>query len=202
MARISATRRRELLVQAALRVLARDGLAAMTTRAIVSEAGMSLASFHYAFTSRDELLHELVGHVVAREADVTFLALLENSHDVGGAVRTALGAYLELVTSDPGREQGMFELTQYALRTPSLDALAKKQYERYHELARELLRIVARRFRVRWDVPDDDLARLIVTLTDGVTLAWLADRDLAAAERSLDLAADAILVHAHDSVSA
>ena len=45
-----------------------------------------------------------------------------------------------------------------------------------------------------------DLARLLVTLTDGLTLAWLADRDDAAAERSIDHAADAISAFAREAV--
>jgi hypothetical protein len=49
-------------------------------------------------------------------------------------------------------------------------------------------------------VPVADLARLMVTLTDGITLAWLADRDDAAAERALDLAADAIATFAESRV--
>jgi DNA-binding transcriptional regulator YbjK len=65
--RISATQRRAALVQAALRVVAARGVQAATTRAIVAEAGMSLASFHYAFESRDELMSELVTSVVAGE---------------------------------------------------------------------------------------------------------------------------------------
>jgi hypothetical protein len=37
-----------------------------------------------------------------------------------------------------------------------------------------------------------DLARLLVSFTDGITLAWLADRDDAAAARAIELAAAAI----------
>ena len=55
MTRIPAAERRAALIDAALRVVSRNGLAQATTRAIVAEAGMSLASFHYAFESRDEL---------------------------------------------------------------------------------------------------------------------------------------------------
>ena len=53
MTRIPVVDRRTALVQAALRVVARDGVAAATTRRIVAEAGMPLASFHYVFASRD-----------------------------------------------------------------------------------------------------------------------------------------------------
>jgi hypothetical protein len=49
---------------------------------------------------------------------------------------------------------------------------------------------------VRWDIPVSELAALGVALTDGATLAWLATRDDAAAERLLDVAADALAAHA------
>ena len=66
MTRIPAPERRAALARAARTVIARDGLQAATTRAIVAEADMPLASFHYAFASRDELLAELVRRVVGR----------------------------------------------------------------------------------------------------------------------------------------
>ena len=87
-----APERRASLARAARTVIARDGLAAATTRAIVAEAGMPLASFHYAVASRDELLREVwkypdapntrsVDHAIARlrkkiepnPADPTFI---------------------------------------------------------------------------------------------------------------------------------
>ena len=51
MPRIAVDARRELLVEAAIRVMARDGVAKATTRSIVAEAGMALAAFHYSFRS-------------------------------------------------------------------------------------------------------------------------------------------------------
>ena len=61
MPRIPAAERRVALIEAGLRVVAREGLAAASTRAIVAEAGMSLASFHYAFESRDAFVDRSVG---------------------------------------------------------------------------------------------------------------------------------------------
>ena len=49
MARTPVDVRRRELIAAALRVVASRGLHEASTRAIVAEAGMSLASFHYAF---------------------------------------------------------------------------------------------------------------------------------------------------------
>jgi hypothetical protein len=36
------------------------------------------------------------------------------------------------------------------------------------------------------------MARILVTFTDGLTLGWLVDRDMAAAEAVIDFAADAL----------
>src|SRR6188472_385664 len=115
MARMPATERRVALGQAALTVIARDGIHAATTRAIVAEAGMPLASFHYAVASREELLRDVVALVVAGEGAATLNSLALEAPDVRTAVRAILGSYLDLVRADPGREQAMFELTQHAL---------------------------------------------------------------------------------------
>lgn len=191
MPRIASIERRALLVQAALRVIAANGVAAATTRAIVAEAGMSLASFHYAFRSHDEMMRELVAHVVEAESVAVF-ATLRPGNDIGTSLHDALQGYLGYVVADPAHEQVMQELLQYALRTPGLESLARDQYVAYYRVVTELLVEGAAAAGVRWSLPVDDIARLVVTTTDGVTLAYLADRDAAAAARVLAFAADAL----------
>ena len=191
MPRIPSSDRRQLLVEAALRVIARHGVAGATTRAIVAEADMSLASFHYAFRSHSEMMRELVAHVVDAQIATVF-ASLRLGNDIRDALRTGLQAFLEYVTGDPGHEQVLQELMQYALRTPGLERLATEQYDAYRAGVSSVLVEGAAVSRVEWSIPVEDVARLVVTITDGVTLAWLADRDTAAAERVLDFAADSI----------
>ena len=191
MPRIPSSDRRQLLVEAALRVIARHGVAGATTRAIVAEADMSLASFHYAFRSHSEMMRELVAHVVDAEVATVF-ASLRLGNDIRDALRTGLQAFLEYVTADPGHEQVLQELMQYALRTPGLERLATEQYDAYRAGVSSVLVEGAAVSRVEWSIPVQDVARMVVAITDGVTLAWLADRDTAAAERVLDFAADSI----------
>ncbi len=128
MVRISAEERRALLVQAALRVIAARGVSAATTRAIVAEAGMSLASFHYAFRSHDEMMRELISYVVSGEANAVF-AVLRAGNDIETSLREGMHAFLDYVIADPGHEQVMQELVQYALRTPGLEGFAREQYD-------------------------------------------------------------------------
>jgi len=186
--RISSTDRRALLVQAALRVIAANGVSAATTRAIVAEAGMSLASFHYAFRSHAEMMRELIAHVVDAEVAAAY-ATIEPGRDIRATLREGMQAYFDYVRADPAHEQTMFELFHYALRTPGLEPLAREQYEKYHQSVAEVIVGGSEVAGVTWSIPVRDVARMVVTLTDGVTLAWLADRDDAAASRALDFAA-------------
>lgn len=197
MARLSSEERRAAIIRAAVRVIARQGLAAATTRAIMSEARMPLASFHYAFRSRDEMIRDLVAFVVGEERMV-ILASLRPGADARSAIRAGIQAYFELVVSEPGREQAMFELLHYALRTPALADLPRFQYDSYHRVVTEVLLAGALHAGVEWSIPVDDLARLAVALTDGLTLSWLADRDDAAAARLMDSMADALAAFSTD----
>lgn len=194
MTRIPVADRRTALIQAALRVVARDGVAAATTRRIVAEAGMPLASFHYVFASRDALMAELIEAAVEseqRDFAPTFVG------DVGAlgmrdAIRAGLQRYLDGVRADPDREKAMFELTQWALREPGFASLARRQYARYHEVAALAAQEVARLTGSEWRRPLAEVARILVAFTDGLTIAWLVTRDDAAASAMMDVAADAL----------
>jgi DNA-binding transcriptional regulator YbjK len=188
---MAAVDRRAILVQAALRVIAREGVAAATTRAIVAEAEMPLASFHYAFRSRDELIAELIRFVVENEAMAAAAALTVEG-DLRATIRSGLKAFMDLVASDPLREQAMLELTHYAMRNPELAGSAALQYESYYRAAAAIVETVADKLGITWRRPIPEMARILITFTDGLTLGWLVDRDMAATDRVIDFAADAL----------
>ena len=191
MGRVSSAERRVALVRAALRVIDRDGVHGATTRMIVAEAGMSLASFLYAFRSRDEMMRELVAFVVQDEQRVS-LEALDPDADIRSAVRAGMQAYFELLRAHPSREQALQELVQYSLRTPELEHLPRAQYASYFHTARVLLERGAENAGVQWSLPIEQLARILIAITDGLTVAWLADRDDEAADALIDFAADTI----------
>jgi AcrR family transcriptional regulator len=194
MTRMSVSERRAALVTAALRVIARDGVAAATTRAISAEAGMPQASFHYAFESRDELMREVVKLVVEGEERAILPATAPASPppDLREALRAGLRYYFAGVAADPDHERAMFELSQYSQRTTGAEQLARLQYESYFALADSALRAAAELTGTRWSRPVEEIARLLVGLTDGLTSTWLATRDDDAAVRLIDFAADAL----------
>ncbi|QZN87309.1 TetR/AcrR family transcriptional regulator [Cellulomonas sp. C5510] len=192
--------RRHALVDAAVRVIARDGVAGATTRAVVAEAGMSLASLHYAFPSRDHLLEAVIARVTAQERRAAEAGLLPLEGAPAGTdprsleevVRDGLERYVELLAADPERERALLEVALYAMRVPGQRAALVAQYDVYREAACASLTTAARTTGSRWTVPLDDAARALVMMTDGLTTTWLADRDTAAALRSARFAARSV----------
>jgi len=181
---MSGGERRERLLEAAERVMTRDGVAAGTTRAIVAEAGMAPSVFHYCFRSRDEMISELILRLGGRERAAVWEAVVP-SPDLREMLRSAVDAYLGHLTAHPEQELVLLELNHYALRTPGLRHLAVQQYQMYYESARHVLALAAEVIGYSWRLGDAAMARLAVTILDGVTTTWLAYRDSEAARAVL-----------------
>lgn len=189
MARIPVDVRRKALVEAAFRVVAARGLREATTRAIVTEAGMSLASFHYAFESRDELIDRLILDVVAKEEKALILAECDGK-TLAELLADGLKGYLDHLRADPNREQAMLELTHYSLRT-RVD-FAQQQYAQYMRIGLTSLTTVTEFTDSRWTVPLSTVARILIAFTDGLTLNWLVTRDDPAIEAAIEATARAV----------
>jgi TetR/AcrR family transcriptional regulator, regulator of biofilm formation and stress response len=61
--------RREQILEAALRVIGRAGIHAVTHRAVAEEAGVPLGSTTYYFDSRDDLIRQALEYVAASEIE-------------------------------------------------------------------------------------------------------------------------------------
>ena len=189
MARLPVEERRRLLIAAAARVMARDGIAATSTRAITTEADMPRGSFHYCFRSKDELLGELAATVVS---DMVQAARAAWSPDVplDRNLRSGLRAVWEAGSRHPDEHLVAYELTTYALHDSERAQLARRQYDSYYQQGADYLAFVAENAGIEWTLPMPTLARLLVTVIDGLFLNWLPDRDTEAATDVLDAFAD------------
>ncbi len=192
MGRMTVAERREQLVAAAIRVAERDGVAAMTTRAIATEAEVSLATLHYCFASKRELLEAVLTTIVTELADAAQAELPTDLGSAGALLRHGMRRLWEVVEREPGRQQVTYELTQVALRTPGLAGFARWQYDVQYGLTARHLEAVARAAGVEWTLPLPVLSRMLLTVVDGAVLGWLVDRDSAAALASLEALADSI----------
>ena len=190
MPRMSITERRQALMEAAFRVIAEKGVAAATTRAIAAEAGMPLASFHYAFESHTDLMGELIEVVATRESEAID-EVFEMRDDLLGSVRMGLQAFISHLVESPGMERAVLEMTMFASRTPTLEHLAPQMYARYRAIAVRMLE-KAEAAGYTWSVPREDIAFQIVTITDGLAMTYLVDHDEASVRRAADALARGI----------
>jgi AcrR family transcriptional regulator len=176
--------RRQDLVEAGLRVIAREGMHGATVRAIVAEAGVPLATFHYVFDSRDEMIGEAYAYLA--EVPGTGAALPPDA-TVEHVVRASFLRWLERFLEHPEYELAIMEIMAYCSRTPSLAHLPGEVQERYLEAVRGLVDHVREQLGVRAPaMPALEVASLVLHATDGVTYAWLRTRDSAAALRWID----------------
>lgn len=146
-------RRQELLLDAGARVVARSGVAGATTRAVVTEAGMPLASFHYAFDSHEDFLRRLI----ERE-----LVPTPPSLPAADEFEEALGLLVrELLAQDAATEAVAAELAVYALQHEGLRESTAKRMVQYDAGLAATLDALAARFDKEWVVPSRHLARQV-----------------------------------------
>lgn len=93
--------RRELLVGAAIALLAEQGEARTTMTAICAEAGLTERYFYESFKSRDEALVAALDASAQRLATAAVVAVEGTSGDPAARVRAGLAALLTLVVEDP-----------------------------------------------------------------------------------------------------
>lgn len=192
MPRKSAAERRIEIVEAGLRVIAREGMHGASVRAIVAEAGVPLATFHYVFGSRDEMIGEAYAHSAGFVSEAP-LELMPREASPEQVVRSLLDAWFERFLEHPEWELAAIEIMAYCRRTPSLAHLHQEVQERYLTVVERLLGALEARLGIVSATPARELATLVVQIADGVTYSWLRTGDTAAARRMLDAAVPMLL---------
>lgn len=182
---VTAAVRRELLSDAALRVMKREGIAAATTRAICAEAQMPHGAFHYCFRSKSELYAALLGRGMNIE--------LSDAWPDVSADRSArenlsilLHGYWTLIDGDPDGHLVLFDLGSFALRDPDLQDLSKWQHRASLEVVASHLDRLARETGIRYARDRGVLAEMILAALNGVAWSWLSHRDDDIARAALD----------------
>lgn len=169
--------RRAQLIAAATRVVAREGVAAATTRRIAQEAGVPHGMVHYWFSGKDELLEEVVQGMLRQLEEVTSQPAVpplgrSAADDVVDRFRSAFAV---VEGDDRGRQIALFELTTWSLRSAEHREVARTQYAAYRATAAAVTGPWLTEHDVELPGSPDVFAQFVAALFDGVNLAWLAD---------------------------
>jgi AcrR family transcriptional regulator len=183
-AETTSERRAELLA-AAIRVLAREGLAEASTRKIATEAGINQATLLYYFGSKDGLLLAVLQEMMRTTQEIALQAM-PAATDLREAVAGAIRAFWAYVEATPELQIMQYELTLYALRAPQAAWLAKQQYSGYSAVVETLLRETYAAMEQAPAIPFAALARFIVGGLDGIILQFVSNRDTARARSDIE----------------
>lgn len=113
--------RRQALLDATIRLLARDGARAVTLRAVAEEAGTTHGAPRYYFATRDELLDSALSEIADRQVREVEDLLNEPSPADPRARAARLAAFLaRAVSSDRDGTIARYELFLETARRPAL----------------------------------------------------------------------------------
>ena len=177
MAYVKASVRSGQLVEAARRVLARDGVQGTTMRGVAAEAEVPLGTLSYVFGSKEQLLKAVIEDVTEEIAEAAS-GLAETDKGLEQAIRAGLDSFwTRLVVDERWLQVMQYELVMYSLRTPGLEDLARWQTERYCRIVAAWCQQAANNAGELCAVPFDALARVLVANVDGLILQYVADPD-------------------------
>lgn len=184
--------RRARILEAAIAVLAREGIGETTTRKIAAQAGVNQAMLRYYFGSKDDLLFAVLQEMMRQTREV-----VQQATPRGGTlremVREGLTGFWEQFEARPELQVMQYELTLYALRNPAAAWLARQQYDGYCTVVEMLCEeafVAAGRSSA---LPLAELARFIVGGLDGLILQFISNLDPARARRDLAVLVDAVV---------
>ncbi|MER7754616.1 TetR/AcrR family transcriptional regulator [Kitasatospora sp. NPDC097643] len=191
MAHVPASERRPQLVQAALDLMTREGIAAGSTRAIAAELGVAQATVHYTFGTKKDLYRAVVEQLTA-EFIGQVRGVSPGDGTFGEQVATLVHALWEAATGVDGRCILLSEFAALAMREPDLQEIMGALQHEVENTAAEMLTALAATHGITLALPAREISVHFLTGFDGLTDRYLAlqargERPDADTLRGLDL---------------
>ena len=198
MAYLSADVRRRQIIDAAIEVIATEGLARATTRRIAERADATLGSLNHCFRGKDELMRLVLERGIATMEDA--FAGIDPQQGLEPTIRAVVAAYWRWIRDNLGVHLAMMELLMWAIRRhePGRNLYADANDPHGGHLVRALLSAAAEADGRAPATPVDELARFLIHRCDGLVLEYAESRDEAACERQTELLADALIALSRD----
>ncbi|MEU6904199.1 TetR/AcrR family transcriptional regulator [Streptomyces coeruleorubidus] len=176
MAHVSAAERRPQLIKAAIDLMAREGVAAGSTRAIAAELGVAQATVHYTFGTKEGLYRA----VMEQLTDELVTQVKRAAPDDAGfeeTLSTLAAALWRTVREQPSSHHLLTELILLSLRTPALRGAVESHYRNIIGVTADLVTEAAARTGRELASPADTIARFFMAGFDGLVTQHLSILD-------------------------
>ena len=169
MAHVPAAERRQAFIEAAIDVIAEHGVAGATTRRIAEAADAPLASLHYCFQTKENLM------LAAFKAEGALFAeslSSDEAHGLAEAAPTVLRSAATWFAKHPQFSRSQMDMYMWAVRQTDPPNLPREAYDPFFAAIATYLRSCL--------APGDDvafvdpLAHIIAALIDGIVLQGFA----------------------------
>jgi len=192
--RVSASERKEQLIAATVELMRREGIQSVTMRAIAKEANAPLATAHYCFSDKDELMDK------AAEAWLKNLSRFSSDVPVHLGLRKAVEqvaeGYWRALEEEPASILAEIELILWATRNAGASPLAAKIYPAYEVELGNIFSAAARDSGEECRTGFPTLVRLFLMIYDGAAIQYMTDPEATDHSTHFFMMIDALLVKA------
>ena len=188
--------RREQIIDAALKLMISEGLYQATTRKIAAAAQVNVATLHYHFHDKEEILLKVMEQLVANYRRNLARQFSTEQHLLQRIADLLYFIWSE-IQSAPGEQLLLQEMTIFLLRNPETEPMAR-------EKDRVFLSLYVDALMASTDVEEHDrpfiveLANFAYTCNIGIFNQWLATRDTPGLLRTLANLVAAVQAAARD----
>lgn len=174
----SGQRKREQILDAAVRVFGTGGSVGVTHRAVAQAAEVPLGSTTYYFTDRDDLLLQTMGHARAAETDrlAAIVDTVEGPIDLDRSVALLTEMFFDKTTADPLYDLALFEMFMEATRNDALRPVTRAWSDMIGSLVDRVLPPSDPA------IPRDQVVQIVACLVDGLMLEAVSNAELEVAD--------------------
>ncbi|WP_020172393.1 TetR/AcrR family transcriptional regulator [Gordonia polyisoprenivorans] len=177
---------RQALLEAAVRVVANEGLRGLTYRSVAAEAGVSHGSVRYHFGDWKSLVEAAVTFSVERSIAGSALAVASDDF------AELADLLAPLVEADPDTQTFQYELALESRRRPELLPIIERVYDTYRSAVRKTLQ--------RNGIDDGALAEVVFATLDGLVFQQTVFGDPRRTQSGVEVLRDLIAAHPRGSV--
>jgi len=186
MAHVPAEVRRQQFIDAAVTVIAHEGVDGATTRRIAEVAGAPLAALHYVFQTKENLLWA-VFEELAELLRADFDNIEQHGRNLAAEARQLLLSMVAWGIKNPDYSRAQLEIWLWGERNDR--EIASDAYTKFIGAWKDIFR------DVRGSLPEDELesfTRVFTAIVDGLAMQFTTEADPEATMRHAAMAADMI----------
>ncbi len=174
---------RQALILAAYHLIAEKGFEQLRTRDVAARAGVNIATLHYYFASKEDLVRGVADYLSWQFREVHDPSLLEVSPTPIEYLRQELWDTNYLMRQFPETYIVMYELVMHGLRDPATNAVLREMDSHWHEHIKEVFALGVKQGVFRADLDPDAAASFLTIFIKGCIAQLFYSPEMFPAER-------------------